>query len=183
MVDDVSTAMMGLRDGGEELSPDAIFVREYVKTGSARVACLRSGLSRSDYPLDVMAEHHLGRPEIQAAIEVVRSELEQRKFVDELPTRELQLEKLEAVYRGALEDGVYGAATSAIKLQNELLGYADKTVTYNFKVSAQELDLATLRAMVSEKMQDRLPHVKGVGDMSDAIEAEFSEVSDDEERD
>lgn len=172
MEDDVPTAMMGLKDGGEELSPDAIFVREYLRTGSAKVACLRAGLARGDYPLDVVAEHHLGRPEIKAAIAAVKTEIEQRTRLDELPTRELQLEKLESIYRGALEDGVYAAATAAIKLQNELLGYADKTVTYNFKVSAQELDLATLRAMVSEKMHERLPAPVA------ALEAEFAEFED-----
>lgn len=177
---DVSTAMMGLKDGGDELSPDAIFVKEYLKSGNAKVACVRAGLARSDYPLDVVAEHHLSRPEIKSAIEVLRSEFEQRRTVDELPTRELQLEKLEAVYRGALEDGVYGAATSAIKLQNELLGYADKTVTYNFKVSAQELDLATLRAMVSEKMHERLP---APSREIEALDAEFSDVEEGEDGD
>lgn len=178
MDDVVPTAMMGLKDGGDELSPDAIFVREYLRTGSAKVACLRAGLARGDYPLEVVADYNLKRPEIQAAIAAVRSEIEQRSEVNELPTRELQLEKLEAVYRGALEDGVYSAATSAIKLQNELLGYADKTVTYNFKVSAQELDLATLRAMVSEKMHERLP-----APVAAVVDAEFEDVDEEGEED
>jgi hypothetical protein len=138
-------------DADTGLTPEAIFVREYVSTGDALLACNRAGLGSSQYPLSVMAERQLARPEIQVAIEAFRS-TQGVATGDEPPSRELQVDKLEAIYRQALEDGSYSAAATAVKLQNELLGYADKTVNYNFNVTAQELPLHELRAMVAKKL-------------------------------
>ena len=59
-------------DADTGLTPEGIFVREYVRTGDALVACNRAGLGSSQYPLRVMAERQLARPEIQAAIEAFR---------------------------------------------------------------------------------------------------------------
>ena len=138
-------------DADTGLTAEGIFVREYVRTGDALVACNRAGLGSSQYPLRVMAERQLARPEIQAAFEAFRA-AQGEVGGDEPPSRELQVDKLEAIYRQALEDGSYSAAATAVKLQNELLGYADKTVNYNFNVTAQELPLHELRAMVAKKM-------------------------------
>jgi len=140
-------------DADTGLTPEAIFVREYVSTGDALLACNRAGLGSSQYPLRVMAERQLERPEIKAAIEAYRvAKDEEAVSSDEPPSRELQVDKLEAIYRRALEEGSFSAAATAVKLQNELLGYADKTVNYNFNVTAQELPLHELRAMVAKKL-------------------------------
>jgi len=140
-------------DADTGLTAEGVFVREYVRTGDACLACNRAGLGSSQYPLRVMAERQLKRPEIQAAIEAYRvAKEEDAVSSDEPPSRELQVDKLEAIYRRALEEGSFSAAATAIKLQNELLGYADKTVNYNFNVTAQELPLHELRAMVAKKL-------------------------------
>lgn len=138
-------------DADTGLTAEGVFVREYVRTGDALLACNRAGLGSSQYPLRVMAERQLARPEIQAAIEAYKSARGEVSG-DEPPSRELQVDKLEAIFRRALEDGSYSAAATAVKLQNELLGYADKTVNYNFNVTAQELPLHELRAMVAKKL-------------------------------
>ena len=55
-----------------EMTPDAIFVREYVRHGDEMLAVNRAGLSDSRYSLSVIAEYHLGRPEIKAARAIQR---------------------------------------------------------------------------------------------------------------
>ena len=156
---DESEARAGV-DADTGLTAEGVFVREYVRTGDALLACNRAGLGSSQYPLRVMAERQLARPEIQAAISAYRS-ARGEVGKDEPPTRELQIDKLEAIFRQALEDGSYSAAATAIKLQNEMLGYADKTVNYNFNVSAQELPLHELRAMVAQKLALGGPVIDG----------------------
>ncbi len=148
-------------DADTGLTAEGIFVREYVRTGDALLACNRAGLGSSQYPLRVMAERQLARPEIKAAIAAYKSAEQEKVATDEPPTRELQIDKLESIFRRALEDGSYSAAATAIKLQNELLGYADKTVNYNFNVSAQELPLHELRAMVAKKLSLGGPVIEG----------------------
>lgn len=128
-------------------TPDEIFVREYVRTGDAAIALNRCGGVDTRYPLGVQARWWLERPEIAEAIEAMRAS---REVSRELPySRELQIEKLETIYRSALADGVYAAANSAVKAQNELLGYADRTVNLNVKMTAADLTLDELRAMVA----------------------------------
>lgn len=148
---DESEARAGV-DADTGLTAEGVFVREYVRSGDALLACNRAGLGSSQYPLRVMAERQLARPEIQAAIAAYRVAKDEEVTSDEPPSRELQVDKLEAIYRRALEEGSFSAAATAVKLQNELLGYADKTVNYNFNVSAQELPLHELRAMVAKRM-------------------------------
>jgi hypothetical protein len=66
-------------------------------------------------------------------------------------TRDLFLDELQAVVQAAMGAGAYPSAINAVKAQAQLLGMLDQTVNVNHTVSAKELDLATLRAMVADR--------------------------------
>lgn len=143
-------AFMGV-GGDTGLTPDAIFCREYLKTGDAMIACVRAGLANSEYALSVQADAQLRRREIQAALEVLRANGLKRERV--VVTRDLIIEELQAAHEKAMEAGQVASAVSAKKLQAQLLGYLDQTVNVNHTVSARELPLAQLRALVSGRLE------------------------------
>lgn len=136
-----------------ELTPDAVFVQEYLKSGDAKLACVRAGLSDSRYALAVIAERHLKRPEIQAAIAAVKALGVKRERVEY--SRELLLDELQAIHDRSVETGQMTAAISALKEQSALLGYREQTVNFNVNVNPRELPLADLEAMVAKLAADR----------------------------
>lgn len=147
-------AFMGV-GGDTGLTPDAIFCREYLRTGDAMIACVRSGLANSEYALGVQAQAQLRRPEIQAAIAVLRDSGVKRERV--VVTRDLIVEELQAAHEAAMRGGQVASAVSAKKLQAQLLGYLDTTVNVNHTVSARDLPLAELRALVSGRLEREAP--------------------------
>ena len=134
---------------------DAIFARVYVeqralkKANAAEIACVRSGITSPELNMSVVAARQLARPDVQRLImeyEAQGVEVERREY-----TRDLFLDELQAVVQAAMEKGAFPSAISAVKTQAQLLGMLDQTVNINHSVSAKELDLATLRAMVADR--------------------------------
>ena len=66
-------------------------------------------------------------------------------------TRDLFLDELQAVHERALDAKSFASAISAVKAQAQLLGMMDQTLNINHTVTAKDLDLQTLRAMVADR--------------------------------
>lgn len=162
------TVMDGV-NGDTRMTPDAVFVREYVKTGDALLAVSRAGLGDSRYALSVVAEYHLSRPEIQAAIGIQRELAREDVRRDRGYSRDLILDDLEVLHQKAKEDGAYAPAISAKKVQAQLLGYLDQTVNVRHSIEPREMSTDELRRRIAELSGDSRPLV---------IEAEYREVSD-----
>lgn len=143
-------AFMGVA-GDTGMTPDAIFCREYLRTGDAKIACVRAGLANAEYPIAVQAEAQLRRPEIRAALETLQAQGVKRERV--VVTRDLIIEELQAAHEAAMRGGQVASAVSAKKLQAQLLGYLDTTVNVNHTVSARDLPLAELRALVAGRLE------------------------------
>lgn len=169
-------------NGDTGMTPDAIFVREYVKTGDAMLATSRAGLNDSRYTLSVLAEHHLRRPEIQAAIEIARELTRNERPVAAEYTRDLIIEDLERLHQEAKNDGAYAPAISAKKVQAQLLGYLDQTVNVRHSVEPREMSTDELRRRIAEMSRDDgalpAPYVRLEAEKPSVIEAEFTEVKD-----
>ena len=134
-------------------SPDVIFVREYVKTGDALLAFNRAGYVSGGVGAKVAAERTLARAEIRLALEVLRGmgiEKAEDIPVDPL-SRDGLVGKLEVIHGAAMTEAAFPSAINPVKTQAQLLGMLDQTVNVNHTVSAKDLDLDTLRAMVSER--------------------------------
>ena len=143
------TVMDGV-NGDTGMTPDAVFVREYVRTGDAMLATSRAGLNDSRYTLSVLAEHHLRRPEIQAAVQIAKALARDARPVVTEYTRELILEDLERLHLKASDDGMYAPAISAKKVQAQLLGYLDQTVNVRHSVEPREMTTDELRRKIAE---------------------------------
>ena len=151
---------------------DVIFARVYAeqrglkKANAAEIACVRAGITSPELNMSVVASRQLARPEVQRLIMEAESEgflTERRDY-----TRDLFLDELQAVVQAAMGAGAYPSAINAVKAQAQLLGMLDQTVNVNHSVSAKELDLATLRAMVADRARpvnviDAVV-VRGIGD-------------------
>jgi hypothetical protein len=162
-----SDVLMGV-EGDTRMTPEAIFVEEYVRSGNAFMACNKSGLVDPRYPMEVMARRTLERPEIQAAIALTK-ELKGRRSGD-LPgmfSREMLLDELQRVHEKALEDKQYASAITAVKTQAQMLGFMEQTLNINHRVSVKELSLEDLRRMVAERRAGddaiNVTPVKGIG--------------------
>ncbi len=152
---------------------DDIFVREYVKLralkkpNAAELACVRAGITNSEYSMRVVADRQLAKVGVQRQIMVLEErgvEVERQEI-----SRDLILDELQDVYQKALGEKSFSAAITAVKTQAQLLGMLDQTVNVNHTVSAKDLDLDTLRAMVSErarpvKVIEGVAAVRGIGD-------------------
>lgn len=169
-------------NGDTKMTPDAIFVREYVKTGDALLAVSRAGLGDSRYALSVVAEYHLGRAEIQAAIAIQREMVREERGRERGYTRELILDDLEALHQKAKEDGAYAPAISAKKVQAQLLGFLDQTVNVRHSLVPREMSTDELRAKIAELTRDDValpPPARAMEkERPSIIEGEFTEVND-----
>jgi hypothetical protein len=160
-------ALLGI-EGDTRLTPEAIFVEEYVRSGNAFMACNKSGLVDPRYPMEVMARRTLERPEIQAAISLTKKLGVRRGDVPGMFSREMLLDELQRVHEGALADKQYASAITAVKTQAQMLGFMEQTVNVNHHVSVRELSLDDLRRLVSERRAgddaiDVTPVVNGIG--------------------
>lgn len=174
-------------NGDTGMTADAVFVREYVKTGDAMLATSRAGLNDSRYTLSVLAEHHLRRPEIQAAIEIARELNRDMRPSGMEYTRDLIIEDLERLHQEAKSDGAYAPAISAKKVQAQLLGYLDQTVNVRHSVEPREMSTDELRRRIAEMTgkEAALPapytRLEPQRDtQASIVDAEYSEVSDGE---
>jgi hypothetical protein len=173
-------------NGDTGMTPDAVFVREYVKTGDAMLATSRAGLNDSRYTLSVLAEHHLRRPEIQAAIEIARELNRDARPSGIQYTRELIIEDLERLHRDARDDGAYAPAISAKKVQAQLLGYLDQTVNVRHSVEPREMSTDELRRRIAEMTGNEaaLPapyeRLEPQPTQASIVDAEYTEVKDEQ---
>ena len=134
---------------------DLVFAREYVRLralkskNAAELACVRAGITNPEYHIKVVADRQLARPEVQRLITEAESSgilIERTEY-----TRDLFLDELQAVHERALDAKNFTSAISAVKTQAQLLGFMDQTVNINHTVTAKDLDLQTLRAMVADR--------------------------------
>ena len=134
---------------------DLVFAREYVRLralktkNAAELACVRAGITNPEYNIRVVAERQLARVEVQRLISDAESsgiEIERTEY-----TRDLFLDELQAVHERALDAKSFASAISAVKAQAQLLGMMDQTLNINHTVTAKDLDLQTLRAMVADR--------------------------------
>ncbi len=163
-----------------EMTPDAIFVREYVRHGDEMLAVNRAGLSDSRYSLSVIAEYHLGRPEIKAAIaiqrQLVKENADMKRRVLGGYSRELILEDLENLHQLAKEAEAYAPAITAKKTQAQLLGFLDQTVNINHSVVPREMTTDELRLRIAELSRGALEAPAVEVERPAIIEAEYVEV-------
>lgn len=134
---------------------DLVFAREYVRLkalkskNAAELACVRAGITNPEYHIKVVADRQLARPEVQRLITEAEASgilIERTEY-----TRDLFLDELQAVHERALDAKNFTSAISAVKTQAQLLGMMDQTVNINHTVTAKDLDLQTLRAMVADR--------------------------------
>lgn len=134
---------------------DLVFAREYVRLRAlksknpAELACVRAGITNPEYHIKVVAERQLARVEVQRLIAEAESSgmvIERTEY-----TRDLFLDELQAVHERALDAKNFTSAISAVKTQAQLLGMMDQTLNINHTVTAKDLDLQTLRAMVADR--------------------------------
>jgi len=135
-------------------NPDAVFVKEYVKTGDALLAFNRAGYMTGGVGAKVAAERTLARPEIRLALDVLKSMgIEKAEDIPVNPlSREGLVDKLEVIHEAAMGDAAFPSAINAVKTQAQLLGYMDTVVNVNHNVRPSELSLEDLRAMVAKEL-------------------------------
>ena len=136
-------------EGEGSAERDEIFVREYVRSGNSDVACVRAGLINPEYPIKVIAERQMARPEIQRRIAEATEAGGKPERLEY--SRDLILDELQAIHDRAVSVSNFASAINALKTQAAMMGMMDQTVNINHTVSAKDLDLATLRAMVADR--------------------------------
>jgi len=116
-----------------EAKKDAVFIEQYRLTGDAITACVRAGIRDPSYPITVMAQRQLQRPEIKAAL--LSLEKIDSGMVPLEVGRESIIADMESLYERCVTDGQYNAAIGCKKLQSLLLGLLDQkiTVTHGFQ--------------------------------------------------
>lgn len=121
-------------DADEKSDQDAVFVQQYLLTGDPITACIRAGIRDPRYPITVMADRQMKKPEIAAAIKAL-AKIDAAGAPMEV-TRESIVADMEDVYGKALTDGQYASAIGAKRMQAMLLGYMDQklTINHSFKV-------------------------------------------------
>lgn len=127
---------------------DEIFVREYVRSGNSDVACVRAGLINPEYPIKVIAERQMARPEIQRRIAEATEAGGKPERLEY--SRDLILDELQAIHDRAVSVSNFASAINALKTQAAMMGMMDQTVNINHTVGAKGLSLHELRALVAQ---------------------------------
>lgn len=160
-----AVAPLPLHERREQDDPELVraWAEEYARTGSAEMACRRTRWFDTRYSLAVWARRVLERPDVQTEVLLARASGITERVV-EPHSREAVVEDLDEIREGAVMDGAWSAATSAVTTKARVLGYtAESTVNINV-TQAAELSLEQLRAMVAALPAPAAP------------EAEWSEV-------
>ena len=147
----------------EDHEPDSVFVDRYCQHGDPVRACVEAGITDTVFPINVVAQRQLARPEIKAAIaavEKVRSAVGARAEI----TLESVVADMEAVYKKAFDCGEYNSAIAAKKLQSALKGWLTQSVTVTHRHVAADLSDDDLERIASQKLRDS------------AIDAEYTET-------
>jgi hypothetical protein len=138
-------------EGEGSTERDDIFVREYVRSGRSDVACVRAGLINPEYPIKVIADRQMARPEIQRRIAEATEGGQKPERVEY--SRELILDELQAIHDRAFSEHNFPSAINALKTQAAMMGMMDQTVNVNHTVGAKGLSLQELRALVAQGPQ------------------------------
>ena len=120
-------------DADDQSDKDAVFVEQYRLTGDAVQACIRAGIRDARYPITVVANRQLQKPEIVAALKALeRIETSMQPLE---VTRDIIVADMETVFQRALDDGQHASAIGAKKLQSMLLGLLQTniSVTHGFR--------------------------------------------------
>ena len=129
---------------------EQVFVETYVRNGKDGAAAIRkAGLQDPRYDVNYVIRGLLEREDIQAAIASAEAMAQVNRDVSQY-TREYFLHRLAEVSDRSLEANQFSSAISATKLQAQLLGLLEETVNIKHTVSARELPLAELRALVAK---------------------------------
>ncbi len=138
-------------EGEGSTERDEIFVREYVRSGRSDVACVRAGLINPEYPIKVIADRQMARPEIQRRIAEAAESGQKPERVEY--SRDLILDELQAIHDRAFSENNFASAINALKTQAAMMGMMDQTVNINHTVGAKGLSLQELRALVAQGPQ------------------------------
>lgn len=141
----------------------AIFVQEYVRHDGQDdahiIAVTRADLRDPQYHPATIAERLLAKPEIQAAIQAVKSMYRPNATTD--VTSDTIMNDMEALYQKCVDERQYTPAISAKKMQAEILGLLKRDINVNVKHSITGMSDAEL-----EKIAKR-----------GAIEGEYTDVT------
>jgi hypothetical protein len=135
-------------EGEGSTERDEIFVREYVRTGRSDVACVRAGLINPEYPIKVIADRQMARPEIQRQIAEATEAGGKQERIEY--SRDLILDELQVIHDRALSMSNFPSAINALKTQASMLGMMDQTLNINHTVGAKGMSLQELRALVAQ---------------------------------
>jgi hypothetical protein len=134
------------------LTPEQVFASTYVRNGRDGAAAVRkAGLQDPRYDMEYVVRVLLSRPDIQGLIAEAEGLAAVNRDVRQY-TREFFLHELQETRVRAMEANQFGAAITATKTQAQLLGLMEQTVNINHSVSARELSLSELRALVQKGM-------------------------------
>ena len=135
-----------------KLTPEEVFANAYVRNGRDGAAAVRkAGLQDPRYDMDYVVRSLLARPDVQLYVAQAEDLAAVNRDVRQY-TREFFLHELQETRVRAMEANQFGAAITATKTQAQLLGMMEQTVNINHSVSARELSLAELRALVQRGM-------------------------------
>lgn len=164
----------------KQAEKDAVFIRVFLENeereDGAVIACRTAGILDPTFPVAVLAEKQLARPEIRIAIKAART------VRDKTRRREITPETIEAdleqVFNSALIAKDHAAATNNRKLLAQLKGFLTENVvvTHRYDVnlmSDEELGKIAAKGMkvIESKARDITPKA-GIGKVVEVTEIE-----------
>lgn len=140
---------------------DLVFVETYVRTGDAVTAMVRAGIKNPLYNGEVVAEMTLERPEIAAAVELIRKTT--KKGPPVALTRDSLSAMSQRVYDAAMATGDNAGAVAALKLTASLQGYLIERKEIVHRRNAADLTDEELMAFLDDRRpKDVTPAVKQI---------------------
>lgn len=136
-------------DADDESDRDAVFVEQFRLTGDPVAACVRAGIRDARYPITIVAQRQMQKPEIVAALKAL-SRIETNVAPIEV-TRDSIIADMETVYQKALTDGQYASAISSKKLQSMLLGLLQQNINITHGFNPELMTTEQLMRIASAK--------------------------------
>jgi len=120
-------------DADDQSDKDAVFVEQYRLTGDAVQACIRAGIRDARYPITVVANRQLQKPEIVAALKALERIATSMQPLE--ITRDSIIADFQEIYEKALQDGQYASSVSAKKAQALVMGFltTNINITHGFR--------------------------------------------------
>lgn len=128
-----------------------LFVELFRTSGDAMAAAVRAKMSDPRWPIDVLAQKTLERPEVQEAIRLldlydqqkqeaeIRAKREPTVRQPVTVTKDTLVADLREIYESAKDDKAYGAAIAAAKTSASILGLLKQEVNVNFRMTVEEM--------------------------------------------